>query len=45
MEVKDKRLECLQCGHRWFPRSQKVFRCANIKCQSFMWDTAKEEGK
>lgn len=31
--------ECLRCGHKWHPRSdRRPDRCPNRKCNSPYWD-------
>jgi len=40
MEIKIKKLKCLQCNYEWMPRTNDVRRCP--KCQSVFWDKEKE---
>ena len=30
--------KCLKCGYEWWPRSPKVYQCANPKCKTVHWN-------
>ena len=45
MEVKLNHVKCKRCGYVWSPRKQKIYKCANNKCQSSKWNEDLEEKK
>jgi len=40
MIIKQEKLECKRCGHKWIPRAEDVRICP--KCKSAWWDKEKE---
>lgn len=41
--VQKARMECLRCGHKWFPRQEEVRQCP--KCRTMWFDKPKEDKK
>lgn len=38
-----KKLQCLRCGHDWYPRSPKKPKvCPNPKCKSPYWNKQRQ---
>jgi len=40
--MKIKKLKCLRCDHKWFPRKEKKPRTCP-KCNSAYWDTPRRK--
>lgn len=43
MKIKIKKIRCLQCGHLWIPRKEKIKKCP--RCQSINFDKPKKVNK
>ncbi len=39
-------LECLRCGHTWYPRTNRLPKvCPNRKCKSPYWNKPRKKGR
>ena len=41
-KIKLTELECQKCGYKWVPRTDKVYKCPNHKCQTYLWKADKK---